>query len=166
METAQMNREVEGYFELQALLTFRVLAAGQLELGIRGGVAEIGVHHGMSFAPLCLLNADAGEQQSVAVAVDVFEEQHLNLDGSGAGNYGVFESTLSRWCGLHNMGKDIFKVMKVDSMQLTAADILRESAGARIRFFSVDGSHAEEAAYHDMKTAAGALSPVSGQGVF
>ena len=58
-----MNREGEGYLELQALLTFRVLLAGQLELGIRGGVAEIGVHHGMSFAPLCLLNADAGAQQ-------------------------------------------------------------------------------------------------------
>ena len=60
MEHAQKGKQVQGYLELQALMTFRVLAANQLEMGVVGGVAEIGVHHGMSFAPLCLLNADAG----------------------------------------------------------------------------------------------------------
>jgi acyl CoA:acetate/3-ketoacid CoA transferase len=38
----------------------RTFATNQLEMGVVGGVAEIGVHHGMSFVPLCLLNADAG----------------------------------------------------------------------------------------------------------
>mmetsp|Transcript_52666 Transcript_52666/g.85216 ORF Transcript_52666/g.85216 Transcript_52666/m.85216 type:complete len:209 (+) Transcript_52666:104-730(+) len=93
MEFAQQNKQVQGYLELQALMTFRVLAASQLEIGVYGGVAEIGVHHGMSFAPLCLLNADAGAHQSIAVAVDVFELQHLNTDGSGGGDRHIFEST-------------------------------------------------------------------------
>jgi len=159
MAEAQMQRSVEGYLELQALLTFRVLAAAQLEQGVAGGVAEIGVHHGMSFAPLCLLNADA-PVPGVAVAVDIFERQHLNYDGSGAGNLEIFQATVAKWCGAHNMRADRFMIIKADSLQLTADDVLRESAGARIRFFSVDGSHVEEAAYQDMKTAAGCLVEV------
>jgi len=35
MEFAQQNKQVQGYLELQALMTFRVLAASQLEVRIR-----------------------------------------------------------------------------------------------------------------------------------
>ena len=159
MELAQKNRHVEGYFELQALMTFRVLAASQNEMGIHGGVAEIGVHHGMSFVPLCLLNADAGDQQSIALAMDVFEHQDLNHDGSGAGNREQFEANVERWCGKHNMAADRLRVITADSVRVTAHDVLRETHGARIRFFSVDGSHTEEATHADMMTAAGSLVP-------
>ena len=106
MQLAQKDKQVQGYLELQALMVFRVLAASQTQMRINGGVAEIGVHHGMSFAPLCLLNADAGEHQSVAVAVDVFEQQHLNTDASGMGDRDIFLSTLARWCGEENMADD------------------------------------------------------------
>ena len=191
-------------------MTFRVLAANQLEMGVYGGVAEIGVHHGMSFAPLCLLNADAGNdlthqcrtfnvttmqtfvrtlycscrmlpamfnftllrkmptsgctgaQQSVAVAVDVFEQQGFNTDGSGSGDRHIFESTVERWCGRDNMGAEKFIVIAADSISLDPEQLLEKTGGKLIRFFSVDGSHTEDAAYSDMKTAAVScsLSPV------
>ena len=110
MELAQWRKQVQGYFELQALLTYRVLAASQLDMGVYGGVAEIGVHHGMSFVPLCLLNADAGAERSLAVAIDVFEHQERNLDGSGAGDREIFMGNVARWCGLDNISPHILKV--------------------------------------------------------
>ena len=66
----------------------------------------------------------------------------------------IFESTVARWCGRHNMGADKFLVLSGDSLHLTAEDILAKSGGTRFRFFSVDGSHVEAAAFADMTTAA------------
>ncbi|KAJ1485668.1 hypothetical protein T484DRAFT_1945114 [Baffinella frigidus] len=51
---------VIGWFDLQALLVLRVLSAHQITTGVKGGVVEIGVHHGKSLAALCLLNQDGG----------------------------------------------------------------------------------------------------------
>ena len=70
-------RDVIGWLELQALLVIRVISSHQIENGVKGGVAEIGVHHGKFFAALCLLNRDAGQDAGVAVAIDVFEVQLL-----------------------------------------------------------------------------------------
>ena len=65
--------EIIGWLEMQALLVLRVISAHQIENGVKGGVAEIGVHHGKFFAPLCLLNLDAGTDAGKAIAIDVFE---------------------------------------------------------------------------------------------
>ena len=54
----------------------------QARRGTRGHVAEIGLHHGRFFLALAPRRRP-GEQ---AVAIDVFGEQHLNPDGSGAGD--------------------------------------------------------------------------------
>ncbi len=65
--------DIIGWLELQALLVIRVVSSHQIDQGVRGGVAEIGVHHGKFFAALCLLNSDAGAEAGVAIAIDVFE---------------------------------------------------------------------------------------------
>lgn len=65
--------EVIGWLELQALLVVRVISSHQIENDVRGGVAEIGVHHGKFFAALSLVNMDAGPKSGVAIAIDVFE---------------------------------------------------------------------------------------------
>ena len=97
--------EVIGWFDYQALLVLRVLAAHQVVSGVAGGVAEIGVHHGKSFAALSLLNLDVKEDGTgstngsthTALAVDVFDDQLLNPDGSGEGDLeGESRSVLRR----------------------------------------------------------------------
>jgi hypothetical protein len=65
--------DIIGWLELQALLVIRVISSHQIDQGVRGGVAEIGVHHGKFFAALCLLNSDSGTEAGVAIAIDVFE---------------------------------------------------------------------------------------------
>ena len=67
--------------------------------GVVGGVAEVGVHHGKSFAALCLLNADSGgaNGQNLALAIDVFGDQIHNTDESGEGDLEIFQATVDRW---------------------------------------------------------------------
>jgi hypothetical protein len=71
--------DVIGWFEMQALLVIRVISSHQIENEIKGGVAEIGVHHGKFFAALCLLNMDAGIYSGAAIAIDVFEVESMKV---------------------------------------------------------------------------------------
>ena len=157
--------EVIGWFDYQALLVLRVLAAHQVASGVAGGVAEIGVHHGKSFAALSLLNLDVKEDGTgstngsahTALAGDVFDDQLLNPDGSGEGDLETFRSTVRAWCGEECMTPQRLKVVQLDSRMLTAAQVVAESGGKRPRIFSIDGSHTAEHTEADMKTAAASI---------
>jgi hypothetical protein len=48
-------------------------------LSVFGAVGEIGVHHGKFFMPI----AGYALQEESAVALDLFEDQSQNFDGSG-----------------------------------------------------------------------------------
>ena len=156
--------EVIGWFDFQALLVLRVLSAQQLADGVVGGVTEIGVHHGKSFAALALLNLDAAaggaEHAHRAVAIDVFDDQLLNTDGSGEGDLETFRSTVRMWCGEDCLEPSRLSVLQQDSLSLTVAQVIAESGGARPRIFSIDGSHTAEHTEADMRTAARSICEV------
>lgn len=69
------------------------LLALQLESGVRGAVGEIGVHHGKLFILLAL----GRRPDEAAFAIDVFGDQHLNTDASGAGDRDIFVANTRRW---------------------------------------------------------------------
>ena len=71
----------------------RALQQVQDENGVRGNVAEIGVHHGKLFL---LLAGDLHDGEE-AVALDVFGDQQKNLDRSGKGDRAVFERNFETW---------------------------------------------------------------------
>jgi hypothetical protein len=139
--------ETAGFFEPALLPALATLDAVMRERGVHGAVAEIGVFHGRGFVPLALLRR-AGER---AVAVDVFGQQHLNQDASGAGDEEAFHATLHRFGVTAGV-----VVLRADSTALSA-EALREAAGGGIRLMSVDGSHTEAAAFSDLRLAAAAL---------
>jgi len=58
-----------------------------MELGIRGSLGEIGVHHGLLFIVLAL---SSGPDEQL-FAVDVFGRQDLNIDKSGKGSRTWFQ---------------------------------------------------------------------------
>jgi hypothetical protein len=120
---------VEGWFSRLDAEMFCSLITMQALAGLRGGAVEIGVHHGKSFIAicLCLRNGERG------LAIDVFEDQHLNLDRSGKGNRAIFERNLRQF-KVHNV-----EVLGRSSLYVTAQDII-ERIGVP-RFFSVDGGH-------------------------
>lgn len=142
------HRVVTGFLQSEVLLLLDVLNSAQRAKQVSGGVAEIGVHHGKLFIGLRLLQR-AGEK---SVAIDIFGDQDLNVDGSGHGNLEKFVNNVTLWSSM-----DDVVVHQGDSTKLTP-ETLRELAGGDIRFFSVDGGHTEEIVFSDMKLAEATLA--------
>src|ERR1022692_661571 len=87
------RKHVKGWFGIIDAELFRTLLLSQVnDYHVRGGVAEIGVHHGKSFIALCL----AMQKDEKAFCIDIFSEQHLNQDQSGRGDRQMFEENIRR----------------------------------------------------------------------
>jgi hypothetical protein len=142
------QRLVTGFLEPEILLVLEVLDSAQRTRRITGAVAEIGVHHGKLFIALRLLQRGAEK----AVAIDIFGDQELNVDGSGRGNLEKFINNVNLWSSM-----DGVVVHQGDSTKLEP-EALRDLAGGDIRFFSVDGGHTEEIVFSDMKLAEATLA--------
>jgi hypothetical protein len=138
------HRRVGGYTESQVFEVVEVLNIAQRAKEVHGPVVEIGVHHGRLFLGLHLLQSS----EEPSVAIDLFDEQELNVDQSGLGDLAKFRQHLFRWSDRHVV------VHQGDSTQLKAGDI-PEMAGARM--FSVDGGHSAEIVESDMRLAAESL---------
>ena len=141
---------IEGWVHLDALLLTLALHRLQRAAGETGAVAEIGVHHGRFFIALALLR----DAQEPAIAVDVFERQDLNPDGSGRGDRAVFEANLARWGAAAGTA-----VLARDSLTVTPAKVLALSGPPGVRLFSVDGSHTARHAASDLRLAEACLAP-------
>jgi hypothetical protein len=139
---------VEGWLRTEAALTIAALNARQRALDAQGGIAEIGVHHGKLFILLYLL----GRAPEKAVAIDLFEDQHLNVDLSGSGDLAKFRRNLAR----HTDGARLV-LRQGNSMDLTGADLVRLAEGP-LRFISVDGGHTAEITAHDLAVADASLA--------
>src|ERR1700754_2256087 len=138
---------IEGWLRTEAALTIAALNDRQHELGVRGSIAEIGVHHGKLFILLYLLSRSPEK----AVAIDLFEEQHLNVDLSGRGDLAKFRHHLDRYAD------DTRLVLhQGNSMDLTAASLMQLASGS-LRFISVDGGHTADITAHDLAVAEASL---------
>lgn len=144
------HRRVSGWIEPEILQVVASLSRAQDSEGVRGGVAEIGVHHGRFFFGLYLTSkTDDG-----AVAIDLFADQGRNIDGSGKGDEAVFREHLRRYAGPDHK----VAVVSADSSQLDGEQV-KTLAGGPIRLFSVDGGHYASLVEHDMNTAMDSLTP-------
>ena len=139
---------VEGWLRSEAALAIVALNERQRTLGIEGGIAEIGVHHGKLFILLYLL----GRAPERAIAIDLFEDQHLNVDLSGSGDLARFRRNLERHADTARL-----VLHPGNSMDLTGAELVRLAEG-KLRFISVDGGHTAEITAHDLAVADAALA--------
>lgn len=144
------HKKVQGWLSSHSLSFLYYLSQFQIERNIQGNITEIGVFQGRFFVALCLMMRN-GEK---AAAIDVFEDQHLNIDQSGVGDYDVFVSNLTKILGDCS---DI-AIIKSDSMKVTSGELL-ERIGGRIRLFSVDGCHTAEHTESDLHLAAQTVAP-------
>jgi len=103
----------------------------------------VGVHHGKLFILLYLL----GRESEKAVAIDLFEDQHLNVDRSGSGDLAKFRRNLERHADSRRL-----VLHKGNSLDLTGAALIRLAEGP-LRFVSVDGGHTVAITAHDLATA-------------
>jgi hypothetical protein len=139
---------VDGWLVSPAARTVAALVERQRSLGVPGGVAEIGVHHGKLFILLYLLSRDTER----AVAIDLFEDQHLNVDRSGSGDLAKFRRNLERHADTRRL-----VLHKGNSMNLSGADLIRLAEGP-LAFVSVDGGHTAELTAHDLTTAEASIA--------
>jgi hypothetical protein len=148
-DSARSNRylnhlnSVSGWLSKFSAEAIVAISEFQNERDFQGAVAEIGVHHGKLF----LLAYLTTKQDEPALAIDVFGLQHLNTDKSGCGNKTIFLRQLRKWAG----DTDGVELIEDSSLNVATEDVL-EKVG-KIRFFSIDGSHTEEATTHDLRLA-------------
>lgn len=143
------HRLVQGWLEAEVLDVVQALDSVQRRNDITGAVVEIGVHHGKFFIGLQLLQ----REHERALAIDLFADQHLNVDGSGLGDRERFLANATRWAS-----SDGLVVHQADSTTLDPATV-QELAGSSVRLFSVDGGHTEQIVHADMTLAQSTLAP-------
>src|ERR1700733_10640784 len=125
---------VEGWLDPYSAEFIGFLSETQKSLSIEGAVGEIGVHHGKLFLIL-LLTIARGEH---AFAIDIFAQQHLNIDGSGQGDRGKFTDNIRRWHGK----ADNVSIIARSSLDVAPQDITQHCGQARL--VSIDGGHTEQ----------------------
>lgn len=111
----------------------------------KGGIAEIGVHHGQFYM---MLNATTNTSDR-SYAIDVFENQELNIDNSGNGSRSLFEANL-RNVDIHHGGNTI--IIQGDSTD-PALNLVQTIGPGTCRYVSIDGGHTVEHTLNDLKIA-------------
>ena len=110
--------KVEDWLQNGAMTATILLSEAQRDMGIVGNVGKNGVHHGKYFILLSLLRAP----QETAVAIDLFKDQHLNIDGSGKGDRHAFEQNLRTYTANR---REQTNVIKADSLAVSKLDFHR-----------------------------------------
>jgi hypothetical protein len=120
--------------------------------GVRGNIVEFGVHHGLFLFLLDTLRND-GEQ---SFAIDVFEDQHLNMDNSGRGSLAAFLSHLETFFGSERRS---FRIVQRDTMSFFAMEAIELFGKEGVKFFSIDAGHTILHACNDLSLAQEVLVP-------
>jgi hypothetical protein len=119
---------------------------------VAGHIAEFGVHHGLF---LLLLNTLRNDNEE-CFAIDVFEDQHLNIDRSGSGSLTVFLSHLENMIGAE---RRFFHIVQRDTMSISTAEIAELFGKTGLKFLSVDAGHTMLHACNDLHLAQEVLVP-------
>ena len=134
-------QQIQGWCIPQLWHCIEPISVLQKRLGLEKPIAEIGVYHGKFFCGLAL-TAGANREH---LAIDVFDLQHFNLDGSGKGNLEKFRASVEQ-CGLSNI-----EIYKGDSLSVPNS-FVREKEDS-FSMFSVDGCHTFQHTINDVRLA-------------
>ena len=140
--------QVDGWCSNEVFKTIDLL--NNLEINKTGGCLEIGVHHGKLYI---LLNSVIDSKFS-SYAVDIFNNQDLNIDGSGNGSLEIFKKNLMLF-GIHKGANTV--IIAGDSTD--DGLMLRKRIGVgSMRFISIDGGHTAEHTINDLKISSELIS--------
>jgi len=138
--------KIQGWCSPNLWQVLQPLVEIQDGLNVKNPIAEIGVYHGKFF--LGLLETKGAPKGNYAI--DVFDMQQFNLDGSGHGNKAVLLENAAL-CGID---VNQISVLECDSTAINATTverIHRETQGFSL--FSVDGCHLPEHTVSDLNLA-------------
>ena len=120
--------------------------------GIGGHIAEFGVHHGLFLFLLSVLRNDGEE----CFAIDVFDDQHLNVDFSGRGSLAAFLSHLET---LMASQRRFFRIVQRDTTSFSIPEVVDLFGKKGVKFFSIDAGHTVQHACNDLHLAQEVLVP-------
>ena len=135
--------EVYGWCDAELFQTVDLLASQPINQ--TGGACEIGIQHGKLF----LLLNQVIDRQYNSYAIDVFNNQHLNIDKSGEGNLEVFRNNLARFDKFQGQNTVIIPGDSTD----TRLKLSEHIEPGSLRFFSIDGGHTAIHTVNDLKIA-------------
>lgn len=136
---------VEGWVEPGMFSVLLAIDAIQKNQDVSGGALEIGVHHGRFFIAL----ANLCDPSSALIALDIFEDQKMNIDGSGKGDEAIFRKNIEKFC---NKSNSEVKTIKADSLGLQVSAVDGMEPGA-FRLISIDGGHTAAHTFNDLNLA-------------
>ena len=142
------SEHIEGWMYQTTALAMMELLWLQEQARLAGNIAEIGVHHGCSALALIA----AARPDETLIAIDLFDRQDLNVDGSGRGSLAAFQGHL----------RYLFPRAQVSIVAKSSVDIRgaeKEHGLADLRFFSVDGGHTRALTLNDLEIADAGLAP-------
>jgi hypothetical protein len=143
--------QIKGWFAYEHLLdVYDVL--NNLQQGTTGDLLEIGVFHGKSLIPLL----DMAKPNETCIGIDVFEDQHLNMDKSGG--HTTINSVTQNIIKVYDELPKHLKLVKQCSGSLTTRKLLKLSTNNIFRFISIDGCHTFDFTFHDLSLAANSIS--------
>jgi hypothetical protein len=120
--------------------------------GVSGHLAEFGVHHGLFLFLLNTLRNDGEE----CFAIDVFDEQHLNVDQSGRGSLTMFLSHLETLLAAE---RDCVRVVQRDTMSFSTREFTELFGNTGVKCFSIDAGHTIQHACNDLHLVQEVLVP-------
>jgi len=120
--------------------------------GVHGNIAEFGVHHGLF---LFLLNTIRNDNEE-CFAIDVFDNQYLNIDHSGHGSLAVFLSHVETLMASH---RRFFRIVQRDTTSLSAVELMELFGKKGVKFFSIDAGHTSLHTYNDLQLVQEVLVP-------
>ncbi len=149
---SEIYGQVEGWLGDRMTQVVGVIG-GMLETnGVRGNIAEFGVHHGLF---LFLLNV-LRNQDEECFAIDVFDYQNLNVDHSGSGSLAVFRSHLDNLMGSQSR---FFRIVQRDTLSFSTVEAADLFGKLGVKVFSIDAGHTIQHARNDLHLAQEVLVP-------
>jgi hypothetical protein len=143
---------VEGWLGDRMSQIVSVLGAILDENQVRGHIAEFGIHHGLFLFLLDTLR-NPGEE---CFAVDVFDQQNLNIDRSGNGSLSIFMSHVSNFIGEDQFS---FKIIQRDTLSISIIEMVDIFGKNGVKFFSIDAGHTVQHSYNDLHLVQEVLAP-------
>lgn len=113
---------------------------------VAGHLVELGIHHGLFLFLLNTLRND-GER---CIAIDVFDEQRLNIDNSGHGSFEVFLAHIEN---LIPQERSFFRIVKRDTTSFPMIEFSELLDGSKAKFISIDAGHTHQHAFNDLQLA-------------
>jgi hypothetical protein len=143
---------VEGWLGDRMWQIVNIIGTIQDASGVQGNIAEFGVHHGLFLFLLNILRND----DELCFAIDVYDEQHLNVDSSGRGSLSMFLSHIET---LMPSQRHAFRVVQRDTLSFSIIDIVNLFGEKGVKFFSIDAGHTAQHASNDLTLAQEVLVP-------